>query len=148
MKAMRCIICAAIATVVSYGQIVSKADWDQNAQTIIGLREQNRSEQKFVEQFMLHNASLFLAYSEISEKRSNRPTEARLAVIMYLDAKLLVQYVRDHPEDLKGQMEPAQGALQVFTDIFRQYKIPLTDAELNNFRLSFAKEPKLRLRSL
>lgn len=142
------LILALLGFITCQGQIVSKSDWADNAQKILRFHETHRNEKKFAEQFVLHNASLFLVYNEISEKQPDRVNEMRLALMMYLNAKLFSQYVSDHPDELKDLESVARDQLKLYGDICRQYQMRVTAIDLNDFRSSFAGHAKFRLRSL
>jgi hypothetical protein len=130
--------------------LLTRGEWETNAETVLKLHETNRDDQKFVTQFMAHIVALYLEADKIAKDEGPRIEVARRYVLIHLNARLLFQYAVDHKETVGGDtvircrdvVTTTRNALDVIHLPFQ-----VVVAELPNFQRSFGNNPTFRLRS-
>lgn len=137
---------------LAHASLLTRGEWEDNANVIIQLHETNRDDGKFIVQFMSHIMALYSDAEKIDreERRGDRTDVARRYILMHLNARLLFQYAVDHKESVGQEtIITCRDFAQTTRNALMRKNIPIeiVARELPNFRRSFGDSP-FRLRSL
>ncbi len=131
--------------------LVSDASWRSNAYAISKIYDANRDNHDFAQKFTEY--VLYLSKKQIEQRdNDDRRNLVAFSIVVYLDTKLLYQFILDHKDEFTDEDELAyRKAVNAIRATMDSDRIPFefVAKSLDPFRRSFdPNNPILRLRSL
>lgn len=129
----------------SFGNHVSEAEWEKNAEIVVSHFDTNRRNNDFLRAYNEYIQKIVGLY----EETSNNWHERKFAVMIYMNAQLAKQYAQDHFGEVSLETRAEADRLaNVGTYLVRKHDLvgPPLREDRAIFRRTLSAYPKLHLR--